>query len=490
MKNKLTMSLMNGINQLMLNGELRKFMDAKIFLDQIVEAVADKSQEFADVKANTKQYRKMFKSITVDEIVKKSGKRLWVTNFSFRTDAVQMFYVYNNLCWKRIDDNQKILDFVRACCEKMGLPEIEYSDVAFMKQILNDLAMKVSHQKTAFVPRGMTLINFQNGVLELKADGTKGFREHRMEDELFYVLPYCYDPAALWEQWQEFLDVSVPDRDTQRTLAEYLAYCLDDNLRCEKMLALFGLGSNGKSVILEVLENIIGKDNVSYASLSDLSNDAEKRTQIEGKKVNISHESDQKLDFANTKQLISGDPIDVRKLYFGTYTITQYAKFITSFNTLPRAENTHGWYRRWIIIPMNTIIPDEKQDLELTDKLVANELPGIFNWILQSLEQLKANNGKIFISEECRTSLQNYIGTSDSVRCFVNEWCEQDSEGQFTLGKDLFNAYKRFCYDDLRKPKGKQSFFEGLKAIGIERSKYQNRDIFYLKLKQEYAMSV
>ena len=51
-------------------------------------------------------------------------------------------------------------------------------------------------------------------------------------------------------------------------------------------------------------------------------------------------------------------------------------------NHKPQVRGTdHGIWRRIKLIPFTVIIPDDQQDKELLNKLLA-ELPGILNWAL------------------------------------------------------------------------------------------------------------
>ena len=248
----------------------------------------------------------------------------------------------------------------------------------------------------------------------------------------------------------------------------------------EKMLVFYGGGSNGKSVILSIIEALLGSENVSNVSLSALTQKDEKRAMLENKLANISHESDFELDASVLKQLVSNEPIDVRELYHSSRIIRDYARLITSFNRLPRAEMTHGFFRRWLLIPFLRTIEDAEQDPRLTEKL-KDELAGIFIWVLDNLKKLM-QEGHFIESTLCRQALERYKLRSDSVRLFVCECCEVN-DSCTTQGKDLFSKYKSYCYEDLMKSVGKQQFYERLEGLGYKRQDYRRQPMFNLKLR-------
>ena len=217
----------------------------------------------------------------------------------------------------------------------------------------------------------------------------------------------------------------------------------------------------------------------SNVSLSDLTTNDEKRLLMEKRFVNISHESDKELDVTTLKKLVSGEPVDVRRLYVGSYIMTDYGKLITSFNILPRAEMTHGIYRRFVIIPFKVVISEEEANIDLAKEL-RSELPGILNWVLEALKGLLARR-KFTPSAVCREALEQYKLSSNNVRLFISEECEKETT-EFTAGSELYHAYCQFCSESNLKPVGIRLFYERLERIGVHRDSGRGRTaIFRLK---------
>jgi putative DNA primase/helicase len=246
----------------------------------------------------------------------------------------------------------------------------------------------------------------------------------------------------------------------------------------ERLLLLYGEGLNGKSVTLEVIEAILGSVNVSYLSLSDLTNDDVKRAGIEGKLLNISHESGKDVNPNVLKQLTSGERVTVKRLYRDPRETSDYGKFIAAFNILPRAENSFGFFRRLIILPYKVTIPKEEIDRQLSSKL-REELSGILNWVLSALPDLMSR-GEFSPCESSERALEQYRLQSDNVRLFLSEQCEV-SESTMP-GQDLFNAYRNYCYESSLKNLGKKRFYERLESLGYEVVMYANLKCYKIKL--------
>ena len=255
----------------------------------------------------------------------------------------------------------------------------------------------------------------------------------------------------------------LPDPDSRKVLAEYMGYVFIKNgskrLKEEKALLLYGTGANGKSVFFEVITAMLGEQNVSYHSLQKLTGEQGRhRASIANKLVNYGSEINGKLESSIFKQMVSGEPIEAQKMYENPITIRQYAKFIFNCNELPReVENTHAFFRRFLIIPFDVTIPPEEQDKQLHSKIIDNELSGVFNWVLEGLDRLLKQDG-FTQCEASEKAVKQYQVESDSVQCFIQEKGYRKSTDKFILIKELYSLYKEFCYEDGMRSLNKMNF--------------------------------
>ena len=467
------------------NREEREQNIDRIVLDAKAADVKDLSTEIsALIKVQKGTWKKSAIELVSEEIIRAVGGDLAVFNYEPRSKAVQEVYLYTGTHWHMLDQ-QVYFDFVNGCCQRIGVPLEELHEPTFMERIYWQVAFRVAHSRPMHHSSKVSRINVKNGTLEIRSDGTVTLHEHRREDYFLYCLDYVYDPSAECNLWLKFLQQVLPDGEAQRVLAEFIGFCFVKGINPEKMLVLLGGGSNGKSVTLAIIEALLGRQNVSNVTLSDLTCDAEKRCMTEGKLANISHESDREIDAPMLKKIVSQEPVDIRKLYVGTRIIREYGKLITSFNALPRAEATHGFYRRWLILPFRRTITEQEADVNLSAKL-CGELSGILNWVLESLPQFMSR-GQFSQCEVCQKELERFRLQSDSVQLFLYECCERD-ETFTTTGKDLFAKYKSFCYNDMLRPVGKQRFFDRMESLNVTRTTYGNQVLFNLKLNSDASI--
>lgn len=461
------------------NNEEREQTIDRIVLNAKAGEVKDLSAEITEMMKNLKSWKRQVVDLIAGEIVRMADGDLACFSYEPRSKAEQQVHLYQGTHWVHLEQ-PVFFGFVDTCCAHIGVEELELHDPSFMSLIYEWVAFRVKCCLPVRHSKKVAYINLANGTLEVHKEGDIKFREHCREDYFFYVLHFAYDPQAVSHLWHKFLDEVLPDESTQTLLGQYIGYCFIMGLQLEKMLVFYGGGSNGKSVILSIIEALLGSENVSNVSLSALTQKDEKRAMLENKLANISHESDFELDASVLKQLVSNEPVDVRELYHSSRIIRDYARLITSFNRLPRAEMTHGFFRRWLLIPFLRTIEDAEQDPRLTEKL-KGELAGIFIWVLDNLKKLM-QKGHFVESAPCRQALERYKLRSDSVRLFVCEMCDEDNTF-VTTGKDLFAKYKGYCFEDQMHPVGKQLFFERLEALGYKRQDYRRQPMFNLKLR-------
>ena len=144
------------------------------------------------------------------------------------------------------------------------------------------------------------------------------------------------------------------------------------------------------------MEAIVGRDNISHESLSDLCGDngANSRANIVGKLLNTCSDVAPNA-FAGDifKRIASQEPISSKILYEDVQTTSDYAKMVFCLNELPKTnDNSNGFYRRFLIAPFLKEIPKSKINPNLSKEIIGKELSGIMNWVLKGRERIVRNH--------------------------------------------------------------------------------------------------
>lgn len=280
---------------------------------------------------------------------------------------------------------------------------------SMVSEFLGKISRKNLKNSEWFTESSKTKLNFGNGVLDKE---TGEFELHNPKYGFRYVLNYNYDPTAKSPIFDKFLkDVAQNDEEKERMLLEFMGYAIsNDKCFLQKALVLEGEGSNGKSTLCQILQELAGEANFTTLSLTQLEK-IERVSAIDGKLFNISEETP-RLALAETstfKHLASGGVISARKLRENSYQFYNKTKLILSCNDLPRTSDaTYGLIRRFIIIPFRARFTDElgNKDGKIDEKLKA-ELPGIFNRVWEAYKICR-KNGKLSPCKDAARALDDY----------------------------------------------------------------------------------
>lgn len=387
----------------------------------------------------------------------------------------EKIYIYNGCFWKPCV-KQEIKALLHSASIKMGVDEYEAHHYEFLDKLCKQFystASTLVYQKNT----GATLINLKNGTFEFKGDQFQ-LKEFDPKDFLTFQLPFSFNNEAQHPLFSKFLDRVLPDTDCQRILQEFFGYIFSP-LNLEKCLIVIGGGANGKSVVFNILNALLGEENVLNFSLG-LFNHEYNRSCLRDALVNYSSEKGFDLAPDIFKILISGEPIHAREPYGTSFTIRNRVRFISNCNELPnQIESTDAFFRRFIILPFDVKIPESERDVDLAHKIIRNELPGVFNWLLEGLKRL--NEQRTFTqSSKVNLLIDEFRSQSDSVELFLKEYNYRASyENRIPLW-ELYSAYKQFCRNDNYRIEGKIIFSNHLRRKGFDRARTSDGSAAFL----------
>lgn len=420
-------------------------------------------REHAELKDGEPLLEKHLVIISIREVIKTAIMNKWAM-------AVQdgLVYVYNRLYWKQIS-KQELPKFLGEAAEKLSVNKFSAQYHVFRKNLQKQFF------STAYLPKKGgngrdVLINLRNGTYVI-GHNNRFLRNFEEDDFLTYQLQFDYDPNSAAPLFKTYLDRVLPDIEQQKILSEFIAYVFikSKTLKLEKALILYGGGANGKSVFFEIISALLGSENISNYSLQSLTNQTGYyRSMIAGKLVNYTSEISANMDTTLFKQLVSGEPIEARLPYGQPFILEDYAKFIFNANQLPNdVEQNEAFFRRFIILHFNVTIPEEERDPNLASKIIATELPGIFNWVMEGLDRLLLYK-KFTYSIAVDNLIKKYRTESDTVQLFIQEVeLLQDNNKEIAL-KVLYDQFKSFCSESGYKSCSLKVFSERLRNQGFK----------------------
>ena len=292
------------------------------------------------------------------------------------------------------------------------------------------------------------LLGVKNGVVDLR----RGLLLAPNPEML--VTKYCdikFDAGATCPQFSTFLEQVVPIKEQRDFLVIVLSYFLT-GLSSEQLWFFFhGAGSNGKSVLITLLENLMGDYATKIPTEMLMQHNrnsggpAPDMLLLQGKRLVFANETKegQRLDDARLKDLTGGDTIIARPLYAKDYiSFSPTHKLVVVGNYHPTvSDDSHGFWRRVVLFPFSVSVPKAKQDKRLLEKLIS-EGPGILNYLLKALKIYFANG--LEMPNTLTKATQTYRTEQDVVQQFLDDKCVTAPEKTITKS-DIYSKYTLWC---------------------------------------------
>jgi len=308
------------------------------------------------------------------------------------------------------------------------------------------------------------LFNVKNGLLDIY---TKELHGHTPIFISLVQSPVEYKQSASCPTWDQCIESWMEGEESEektKLLQQFTGYLLTPGMTYAKALFITGDGGNGKSTFADTIGMVVGDEGTSRIDLEDLYSTFGLKGLI-GKRLNIVEEvSGNYYQSHKLKKLISGEEMTINMKYKDQFKFKPTAKFIFSVNIMPRVDDSsQATERRLVIVQFNNNFRDNPNVL-LRDSggMLAQELSGILNWMLDGVGKLKEQKG-FEVTTEQKVALLEYREENSSVEGFIGE-CIVFAEASECPVRELYEEYKQYCVKDGRKFKGNIVFTKEIKA--------------------------
>jgi putative DNA primase/helicase len=147
------------------------------------------------------------------------------------------------------------------------------------------------------------------------------------------------------------------------------------------------------------------------------------------------------------------------------------AKIMVVTNNPPHFKDvSDGIWRRLLLIPFDSVVPEKDRVKDLAAKLIATELPGILAWALEGARKLEKYNG-FKIPEKCKQLLVDYKEMAQPEMRFLEENFERfegsdEDRDDWSIECRMFWAkYKSWCNEENISPKGNKTVLAAVKKF-------------------------
>ena len=302
-------------------------------------------------------------------------------------------------------------------------------------------------------------LNTQKHILSVKGGKvnlrTKEFSYRCQEDYLSYELDLEYNSNAKNKAFEDFvLDILTPvvndkgeGKISRDYLQRYLGYSITGETKEEKILVLMGNGSNGKSKLFSILQNVL-KANVDMVgtwnadlfnentSSNNVNNASPEIAKLYGKRLGFINESKKSMVWGETfKKLVdTGSSLTARELYGASFEFDLSTSFIMCSNEFPNFPIQHCFIRRIDTLElMNRYCDMDKRN---SSETTANDIPininiinevcgniearqGILNWLIDGAFEYYQDEKLLTIPESQEKKKEEYIRGNDWFKNFT-----------------------------------------------------------------------
>jgi len=355
------------------------------------------------------------------------------------------------------------------------------------------------------------IIACSNGVVELNNGGK--LRRYRIDDFCTKKLNIAFPEEGLELDTSDiesfFQDIMLCDNKMVRYLQTFLGYSITGHIREQKFVVFWGeLGSNGKSVLIELLRCVM-EERKYYATLSGDSLLKNRKSSpgsatphlipLFGTRIAILDESDKavKLNEGMIKRITGNKTCTVRPLYKEEFTFEMMAQPILVTNFRPDISNDTALHRRLILIPFDAVFKDKEEydannikhrikDKRKQEKL-ENNIEQFLIWLITGAIQWYKNKGLPQLPDKIKNATERYKLESDTLYNFLNDddMCEfppteheYDKEDYFTTTSKLLEEY----ISESGSKCTKKDFIDMMTKHGYKEIKFNTKKGYMIKL--------
>lgn len=355
-------------------------------------------------------------------------------------ECVQKEEAFNKICTKL--KTTKYKENVMKECKELFLDE------SFVKKVDED----------------RFLLACNNGVFDMK---TMQFRDGKQEDYLSFSTRLDVDPEMsyadypAWKEVEEFINRVLPVESVRNYFLSHLAICLAGTA-CQLFHILTGSGSNGKSMLMNLVETALG-DYACKVPISMITQGRNKSSaaspeivRLKGRRFVTMQEPDEAVPI-NTglmKEITSSEKILARDLFAGSKQMTEFelqCKFQLACNEKPKVNsNDGGTWRRLIVINfISKFVPHPsgpnqyKLDASVEHKVKSEAWGRAFLSYLIHLYRM--NGGKALSPPDIVLEYTNeYREENDAITKFVRECTRPSVDGEVVVSVRRENLTEHF----------------------------------------------
>lgn len=311
-------------------------------------------------------------------------------------------------------------------------------------ETFNKIASMTIHPRSIFTTAHPDFIPLANGVYDRKF---KQLRPHESKYRFTYQFPIIYDPNATCPKTSAFLD-QILTEDQRLTVEEWLGYYFYRNYMFKKALIFVGEGDTGKTTLLEVIDHLLGKQNISSISLQKMSGDKFAAAHLFEKHGNLVDELSAK-DISDTgafKVATGGGSISGEYKFGNQFSFHNFSKLTFACNKIPDVTDfdDEAYFNRWMVVRFEKTI-EKKIPNFIKTLTTEEERSGLFNLAMRGLDRL-LEQGRFSYNKTSIDTKREMMRSGSSIASFAADMLHQDL-GEEISKERLYDLYCDYCIE-------------------------------------------
>lgn len=308
-------------------------------------------------------------------------------------------------------------------------------------------------------------INTLDGVIDLR---TGKILPHSPQYNMTGIIEANYTPGVYSKRWMDFLESSIPNPDIRGYLQRALGYALTGAREHENMLLFIGTGRNGKGVITQTLNDLLGEQAIT-SEPGVFQRSSSSRFQV-ARMARARYVFVNELNTRNTgeetemmKAATGGDPITADIKYKEPFEFVPGFTIVISTNERPSFPSDDlAFWQRMRVIPFTESFMG-REDITLKQDLLCEEnRNGILSWLVDGALQVTSQERHIeYIPEIIKSITEETRWLADSLYMFTTEVLEEALE-LWVPTRTLYRIYCEWCKEAGQRPLSRLSFLDRL----------------------------
>jgi putative DNA primase/helicase len=367
------------------------------------------------------------------------------------------WFKWQDCVWRR-DETLHVFDMVRTLCRRVSteLPPEDKSTNKLKRELSDartiaavERLAKSDRQHAATITQwdaNLMLLNTPGGIIDLETGRLRPSQPHDYCTKITAVAPAI---TADCPNWKKFLKRVLPDDELVEFLQRMAGYILTGNVNEHALFFFYGIGSNGKSTVVNTLLRImqdyaVGAPTETFMMARNDRHPTE-IADLQGARLVAATEIEQGQSWADARisHLTGGDPVKARYMRQDFFQYWPQFKLLISGNHKPSLHGvTEAIRRRFHLVPFNVTIPPHERDTNFAKHQLEPEWPQILRWMIDGCREWQQHglNPPPAITDATGEYLQN----EDTIALWIAECCtlQPQLEGASSA---LFASWKQWA---------------------------------------------